>query len=148
MASPGWLRRLVILNNIVFGWATSVGQKIPSDAPERCAAFLDFMNQNHNNEQYFNMDETPCYFDIPCSSSFDFKGVQSVTLKTTGHEKLPFTAALTAGVVKSGEGFQAVKLPPSLFWKHESHQKESFRRKFLYSVQKGVQCRQGRQSVL
>ena len=35
--------------------------------------------------------------------TFDFRGVQTVNIKTTGHEKLHFTAALTAGVKCTSE---------------------------------------------
>ena len=35
-----------------------------------------------------NMDETPCYFDIPRSSTIDKERVQTVKVKTTGVECL------------------------------------------------------------
>ena len=84
-------------------------QKIPEDAPERCDAFLDDMKSLKNNDVLINMDETPCYFDIPPSSSFDFKGVKTVKMKTTGHEKLRFTVVLTAGVKRVDNEFSAVR---------------------------------------
>ena len=40
-----------------------------------------------------NMDKTPCYFDIPRSSTIDKKGVQTVKVKTAGLERLFFTIA-------------------------------------------------------
>ena len=66
-------------NGIAYRRTTSVGQKIPSDAPERCemkSIYGDF-------EIIMNMDETPLYFD--------FKGVSTVKVKATGNEKLRFT---------------------------------------------------------
>ena len=65
-----------------------------------------------------NMDETPCYFDIPRSSTIDKKGIQTVKVKTTGAERLRFTEALTAGVKKTENGFTPFRLPPLLIFKN------------------------------
>ena len=43
-----------------------------------------------------NMDDTPCYFDMLFSATFDLKGIKTVKIKTNGNEKLRFTALLTA----------------------------------------------------
>ena len=74
-ASNGWFNNFMRRNNIVFRRVTtSVGQKIPVDAPERCDVFLDSMKGLQNFDQYYNMDETPCYFDLPRAGSYDFQG--------------------------------------------------------------------------
>ena len=40
-------------------------------------------------------------------------------IKTTGHEKLCFTAALTAGVKRTSDGgYKAIRLPPLLIFKN------------------------------
>ena len=59
----------------------------------------------------WNMDETSCYFDMPESSTIDTKGVQTVKVKTTGHEKLRFMAALSAGIKITANEVKAVRLP-------------------------------------
>ena len=87
-------------NNLTFRRATSVVQKIPDDAPERCDTFLVAMKSLGDFDIIMNMDETPCYFDMPSSTTFDLKGVKTVKVRTTGNEKLRFTAVLTAGVRK------------------------------------------------
>lgn len=117
-ASNGWLTLFFKRNDITFRRATSVGQKIPQNAPELCDAFLDDMQSLKDYDVIMNMDETPCYFDIPRSSTFDFKGVNTVKMKTTGNEKLRFTVALTAGVKRVGNEFSAVRLPPMLIFKN------------------------------
>ena len=61
------------------------------------------------------MDETPFYFGMSSSSSFGTKGVQTVKVRTTGHEKLRFTAVLTAGINVTGNEVKAVKLPIIIF---------------------------------
>ena len=95
-ASKGWLRRMLLRNNLSFRRVTSVGQKVPSDAPERCDRFLRKMQSIRGYDYIWNMDETPCYFDMSELSTIDIKGVQTVKVKTTGHEKLRFTAVLSA----------------------------------------------------
>ena len=117
-ASDGWVKRFMKRNNVVNKAATSVGQKVPEDAPERCDMFLDEMKNLRRYDQYYNIDEIPCYFDIPRSKTFDFRGVSTVKLKTTGHEKLRFTVALMAGVQRTSDGYKAVRLPPLLIFKN------------------------------
>ena len=117
-ASNGWLTLFLKRNEITFRRATSFCQKIPQNAPELCDAFLDDMQNLKEYDVIMNMDETPCYFDIPSSSTFDFKGVNTVKMKTTGNEKLRFTAVLTAGVKKVGDEFSAVRLPLMLIFKN------------------------------
>ena len=81
-ASKGWLRRMLLRNNLSFRRVTSVGQKVPSDAPERCDRFLRKMQSIRGYDYIWNMDETPCYFDMPESSTIDTKGVQTVKVVT------------------------------------------------------------------
>ena len=63
-ASKGCLARFLKRNNITFRRATSVGQKIPQNAPELCGEFLDDMKSLKDYDVIMNMDETPCYFDV------------------------------------------------------------------------------------
>ena len=64
------------------------------------------------------MDETPCYFDMPESSTIDTKGVQTVKVKTTGHKKLRFTAILFAGIKIMADEVKAVRLPLMIIFKN------------------------------
>ena len=61
-ASCGWLRRMIRRNNLKFRRVTSVGQKIPDDAPERCNTFLASIKSLDDFDIIMNMDETPCVF--------------------------------------------------------------------------------------
>ena len=67
---------------------------------------------------FANMDETPCYVDIPQSSTIDKTGVQTVKFKVTGAEHLRFTVALAAGVKKTENGFTPFRLPLWLIFKN------------------------------
>ena len=72
-------------------------------------------------EIIMNMDETPCYFDMPSSGTFHLKGVSTVMkVWTTGDEKLRFTSVLTAGVRKVGDQFEAITLPPMIIFLREN----------------------------
>ena len=88
-------------NNLVHRRVTSVGQKVPKNAVEIAEEFLEDMKNTGEFANLANMDETPCYFDIPRSSTIDKKGVQTVKSKTTGAVRLRFTVALTAAVKKT-----------------------------------------------
>ena len=56
--------------------------------------------------------------DVPASSTFDLKGVQTDKIRTTGHEKLLFTAVLTAEINVTGNELKAVRLPPMIIFKN------------------------------
>ena len=97
-ASRGWFRRMCRRNNLVHRRVTSVGQKVSKNAVEIAEQFLEDMKNIGEFANLANMDKTPCYFDIPRSSTIDKKEAQTVKVKTTGAERLRFTVALTAGV--------------------------------------------------
>ena len=48
----------MLRNNIIFRRATSVGQKIPENAPKKCRDFLNDMMSLPVYEQFCNMDGT------------------------------------------------------------------------------------------
>ena len=125
-SSKGWLWKFMKRNKLVQRTVTGVGQKIPTDAPELCQQFLDDMNRL--SDQYdviLNCDETPMYFDLPKTRTIDFEGIQKVTVKTTGHEKLRYTVLLTAGVQRTQKAtktkpaeYRAFRLPPLIIFKN------------------------------
>jgi hypothetical protein len=116
-ASNGWLEKFTIRHNITFRSVTSQGQKIPENAEVIARQFLSFFsdklteNRIKNVKNIANMDETPLWFDLPNSKSYDFRGVKTVKAKTTGHEKLRYTVVLSA----MGDG---QKLKPMIIFKN------------------------------
>ena len=44
--------------------------------------------------QIYNMDETPCHFDMASDQTLHFKGDKNVDGIDTGHRKLRFTVTL------------------------------------------------------
>ena len=105
-------------NNLVHRRVTSVGQKVPKNAVEIAEQFLEDMKNIGEFENLANMDETPCYFDIPRPSTIDKNGVQTGKVTTTGAGRLRFTVALTAGVKKTENGSTPFRLPPLLIFKN------------------------------
>ena len=82
---------------------------------ERFSAFLKSLGDF---DIIMNMDETPCYFDMPSSTTFDLKGVRTVKVRTTGNEKLRFTAVFTAVVRKIHDHYERISLPPMVIFKN------------------------------
>eukprot|EP00795_Rhopilema_esculentum_P002477 gene2477-18139_t len=117
-ASCGWLLRMIRRNNLKFRRVTSGGQKIPDDAPERCDTFLALIKTLDDFDIIMNMDETPCYFDMPSSTTFYLKGVKTVNIRNTGNEKLRFTTVLTAGVRKIDDYYEGISLPLMVIFKN------------------------------
>ena len=67
--------------NLVHRRVTSVSQKVPKNAVEIAEQFLEDMKNIGEFVNLANMDETPCYFDIPRSSTTDKKGYRQLKLR-------------------------------------------------------------------
>ena len=125
-ASKGFIWKFMQRNRLTTRTVTGVGQKIPKDAPELCEQFLDDMQQLSNRyDIILNADETTMYFDLPASKTIDLTGVQSVIVKTTGHEKLRYTVFLTSGVQIKEKAtktkppvYHAFRLPPLIIFRN------------------------------
>ena len=120
VASNGFLEKFMRRNGLAKRAVTSVGQKIPPDAPELIDLILnDFAFISGKYDIIMNMDETPMYFDLPANSTIDFKGLKSIQVKTTGYEKLRYTVLLTAGVIKEENNtYRGFRLPPLVIFKN------------------------------
>ena len=105
-------------NNLVHHQVTSVGQKVKKNAVEIVEQFIEDMKNIGEFANLEKMDETPCFFDIPRSSTIHKKGIQTVKVKTTGAEHLRFTVALTVGVKETEKGFTLFRLPPLSIFKN------------------------------
>ena len=113
-ASNGWLDRFKKRNRIASRAATSVGQKIPPDAKIIALDFFEKIDKLRTdcegNFVVWNMDQMPVYFDSPNNRTLDFQGNDTISIKTTGHEKSRFTLMLCADN-------QGRKLKPSIIFK-------------------------------
>lgn len=88
----------------------TVAQKLPKDCEDKLINFQRFVlakRKQHNFKlsQIGNADQMPLTFDVVTNSTVAEKGVKSVVVLTTGHEKDRFTVMLAC----CGDGS---KLPP------------------------------------
>lgn len=92
------------------GRRTSVAQKLPKDYEDKLINFQRLIiskRKQHNFElrHIGNADQTPLTFDIVTNSTITEKGIKSVPIITTGHDKDRFTVMFAC----LGDG---MKLPP------------------------------------
>ena len=97
---------------------TTIAQKLPQDYEEKLIKFQRYViaqRKKHDFELKYigNADQTPLTFDIATSSTVSEKGVKSVSILTTGHEKDRFTVMLAC----LGDG---TKLPPYVVFKRKT----------------------------
>lgn len=134
LASKGWASKFLQRHNFVQRAFTSVGQKVPDNAMQLMQQTFnkfDSMAKQVNVMDIANMDETPVYFDMPGGRSFDVRGVKTVKCKTTGYEKMRFTAVLT--ITADGK-----KLPPMIIFKGlKNVPKANYPKDMVVTVAKG-----------
>jgi hypothetical protein len=114
-ASWGWLQGFLQRQRLSSRTATSVGQKIPQNARDISNLFFERVDnfrqqQTDQNFSVLNMDQMPMYFDSPTNKTYDSIGSRTVSVKTTGYEKLRFSLMLCA----ASDGR---KCPPAIIFK-------------------------------
>ena len=98
-ASNGWLEKLLLCHNLASRRPTTTCQKEPEEYAEKIVDYLLFVEQKRRTFNYtyiYAADETAVYLDYSSSLNVENKGVQEVTVKTSGHDKLHVTVMLTA----------------------------------------------------
>lgn len=103
---------------------TTVSQHLPEDLLEKQQSFLSFVlyrriQYNYPLKYIANMDETPVSFDLPNSYTLEKRGSNTISIKTTGHERSMFTVIL--GCMADGS-----KLPPVIIFKLKNKPREEF----------------------
>jgi len=118
--SVNWIYKFMKRNNLTVRARTTVGQKLPDDWENKLAVFHTFVLKEKtelklSDEDIINMDEVPMSFDIPASRSVAEKGVKTVAIDTTGHERTNFTVVLACtaagGKLKPMVIFKRVTMP-------------------------------------
>lgn len=82
---------------------TYTAQKMPADYECTILKFHRFIIDTQKKtsfelDQIGNMDKVPLTFDVPSNRTVTVKGYETVTVKTTGHEKIHYTAVLACCV--------------------------------------------------
>ena len=96
---------------------TTIAQKLPQDYEEKLIKFQRYVlakRKEHDFDLKYigNADQTPLTFDIVTNSTVSVKGVKSVPILSTGHDKDRFTVMLAC----LGDG---TKLPPYVVFKRK-----------------------------
>jgi hypothetical protein len=147
-ASNGCLDRFIKRHKLACRTVTTQGKKIPDDAKTLANHFLTFVAQKMTEQgitlskHVANIDETLLWFDLPNSKSYDFRDIKTVKAKTTGHEKLRYTAVLSAMA-------NGTKLKPMIIFKNLKHVPEGVISKdVLITVAKGGSMTTGLMNTL
>jgi len=96
---------------------TTVGQRLPTDWNKLFStdfySYLEIKKTNVKPENFINMDEVPCCFDLPGNRTVDLREAEDISINTTGAEKRRFTLVLA--VRAAGE-----KLKPIVIFKRKT----------------------------
>ena len=100
-ASQGWLWRFMKRNKLGRQAKTKVSKLRRFDSiAEQQTAINEFLNtvpgrmKPYSDTVTFNMDETPCYFDMSNAHTIEFKGAKTVEIMGTGSSERRFTVVL------------------------------------------------------
>ena len=103
---PSWCLCFMRRKGLSVRARTTVRQQLPGDAAEKIDRFLAFIRAWDTEANHIiNMDEVPLTFDLPMTHTVDRRGISTVSIKTTGHEKTHFTVVLAFTASRQ-------KLPP------------------------------------
>ena len=121
--TPNWCFLFMKRNGLSLRTRTKLAQKMPAAYEEKILQFHSYAinlrkNTNFEVSQIEIMDEVSFTFDVPSNRTIDQKGVKTVTIKTSGHEKTHYTVALACCA-------NGTKLPPMLIFKRKTLPKES-----------------------
>ena len=98
-ASRGWLFNFMQRSNLSIRRRTTTGQTMPKDGLAKIANFVKFCEKQRNTFDFalgniVNMDETPIWADMPSETTVDQRGLKTVPIKSTLHEKQRITVCL------------------------------------------------------
>lgn len=100
-ASRGWLERFLTRHGYSLRRRTTVSQSLPNQLVNKVSSFILHVRKLRQHHQYAlsaigNMDETPLWLDMPGDTTINRIGEQTISVRTTGHEKGRFTVILGA----------------------------------------------------
>ena len=99
--SRGWVDKFIKRYDFCIRQKTTTGQRLPPELTDKVTNFVLFCKKLY--ERYYfepgaigNMNETAIMANMPRDNSVDKKGVATVPILTTGHEKNRVTVCLAA----------------------------------------------------
>ena len=101
VASQCWLKSFMGRYDLCLRRKTHVSQRLPGEICEKVYKFLLFVlsffkRHTISPSHIYAADETSVILDAVSSDTVDFKGAKTITLKTTGHDKLCVSVMLLA----------------------------------------------------
>ena len=122
--SEAWLEGFMKRYNLVIRRRMHVAQHLPDDLLIKQQNFLSFILYRQIQYDYplryiGNMDEILVTFDLPYSTTLDYRDTSTVNIRTTDHEKTNFTVIL--GCMADG-----TKLPAVCIFKLKNIPRKSF----------------------
>ena len=115
VASRGWLEKFMQRNGLSLRRRTTEAQKDPDQLVDKLVSYILNARRLFRLHQYtpadvISMDETAVWCDMLSSTTVDKVGTKTISMKTTGHEKLKVSVCLAA----KGDG---TKLKPLIVFK-------------------------------
>ena len=100
-ASRGWLEKFLHQHGFTLRRKTTVSQSLPECYISKVVAFIMKTRKMIHGEHFSpsligNMDETSLWLDIPGDTIVSQVGEQTVSVRSTGHDKARFTVVLAA----------------------------------------------------
>ena len=101
VGSQSWCMRFLKRKGLSVRAKTTMCQQLPEDHVVKMASFRNYTAEiiaEHaiGVSNIINMDEVPLTFDIPLNRTVSKKGENSVSIKTTGHEKNTFYVCVSS----------------------------------------------------
>ena len=110
----GWTHRFLKCHSITSLLVTGISRSVPEDAFDKITTLLSLIK-----DKAFNyMDETPMFSNMPSIKTYDFRGVKTIHARSTGYEKLRYSAVLCAGIFQDKDECNPFKLPPMIIFKN------------------------------
>ena len=101
VASRGWLEKFMRRNGLSLRRRTTVAQHDPARVIDKLISYVLHARRLTSKHKYLAsniiaMDETAVWADMVANTTVDDIGTRSVSLKTTGHEKVRVSVCLSA----------------------------------------------------
>jgi transposase-like protein len=122
--SQKWVDGFMSRHNLVNRRKTTVAQRLPENYTEQQHEFLSYILYLRKEFDYplaliGNMDETPIAFILPSNTTIEQAGTKTISILSTGHERLNFTVVLACMA-------DGTKLPPVIIFKLKKIPREEF----------------------
>lgn len=120
--TPKWCFNFMKREGLSLRTRTKLAPKLPAAYENQVLEFHSYvvsLRKTYNFElsQIASMDEVPLTFDVPSNRTVSVKGVNTMAVKTSGHEKTHFTVVLACCA-------DGTKLPPMIILKRKTFLKE------------------------